>query len=143
MPAAPPAVHLLAQLPQQCFSDDSPDRSWGVLGCACVCPCLPDPALPSISCPSRAAAMFPAPTYHQLPSCCTPDHSLPVAPHPRRDYFNEEPFLRKLLEVHDAAVEMKRRDFLAGEGGAGGRHVLACAIHGSGTGIVQVEGWLR
>jgi len=32
----------------------------------------------------------------------------------RRDYFNEEPFLRKLLEVHDSAVEMKRRDFLAG-----------------------------
>lgn len=32
----------------------------------------------------------------------------------RRDHFNEEPFLRKLLEVHDAAVEMKRRDFLSG-----------------------------
>lgn len=32
----------------------------------------------------------------------------------RRDYFNEEPFLRKLLEVHDAAVEMKRRDFVSG-----------------------------
>jgi L-arabinokinase len=32
----------------------------------------------------------------------------------RRDYFNEEPFLRKLLEVHESAVEMKRRDFLAG-----------------------------
>ncbi len=32
----------------------------------------------------------------------------------RRDYFNEEPFLRKLLELHDSAVEMKRRDFLAG-----------------------------
>lgn len=32
----------------------------------------------------------------------------------RRDFFNEEPFLRKLLELSDAAVEMKRRDFLAG-----------------------------
>ncbi len=32
----------------------------------------------------------------------------------RRDYFNEEPFLRKLLELHESAVEMKRRDFLAG-----------------------------
>ena len=32
----------------------------------------------------------------------------------RRDFFNEEPFLRKLLELHGAAVEMKRRDFLAG-----------------------------
>lgn len=32
----------------------------------------------------------------------------------RRDFFNEEPFLRKLLEIHDSAVEMKRRDFLSG-----------------------------
>lgn len=32
----------------------------------------------------------------------------------RRDYFNEEPFLRKQLEVHGLGVEMKRRDFLAG-----------------------------
>lgn len=32
----------------------------------------------------------------------------------RRDYFNEEPFLRRLLEAHECAVEMKRRDFLAG-----------------------------
>ena len=35
----------------------------------------------------------------------------------RRDFFNEEPFLRKLLEVSGAAVEMKRRDFLAGNWG--------------------------
>lgn len=27
----------------------------------------------------------------------------------RRDFFNEEPFLRKLLEVHQCGVEMKRR----------------------------------
>ncbi|KAL3147999.1 hypothetical protein ABBQ38_014294 [Trebouxia sp. C0009 RCD-2024] len=32
----------------------------------------------------------------------------------RRDYFNEEPFLRKQLEVHGLGVEMNRRDFLAG-----------------------------
>ena len=32
----------------------------------------------------------------------------------RRDYFNEEPFLRKLLEVNGASVEMPRRDFFAG-----------------------------
>jgi len=36
----------------------------------------------------------------------------------RRDYFNEEPFLRKLLEIHGAAVEMNRRTFLAGHWGA-------------------------
>lgn len=35
----------------------------------------------------------------------------------RRDFFNEEPFLRKMLEVHGAAVEMKRRDFLEGHWG--------------------------
>ncbi|KAL0052130.1 hypothetical protein WJX82_008344 [Trebouxia sp. C0006] len=32
----------------------------------------------------------------------------------RRDYFNEEPFLRKQLEVHGLGMEMKRRDFLSG-----------------------------
>jgi hypothetical protein len=32
----------------------------------------------------------------------------------RRDYFNEEPFLRRLLQMHGAAVEIKRRDFLEG-----------------------------
>ena len=32
----------------------------------------------------------------------------------RRDYFNEEPFLRKQLEMHGLGVEMNRRDFLAG-----------------------------
>lgn len=32
----------------------------------------------------------------------------------RRDYFNEEPFLRRLLQLHGAAVEIKRRDFLEG-----------------------------
>jgi hypothetical protein len=35
----------------------------------------------------------------------------------RRDFFNEEPFLRKKLEVHNAAIEMKRRDFLEGHWG--------------------------
>ena len=32
----------------------------------------------------------------------------------RRDFFNEEPFLRKQLEVHGMAVEINRRDFLHG-----------------------------
>ena len=32
----------------------------------------------------------------------------------RRDYFNEEPFLRRLLQMHGAAVEIRRRDFLEG-----------------------------
>lgn len=32
----------------------------------------------------------------------------------RRDFFNEEPFLRKLLEINGLAVEMRRRDFLEG-----------------------------
>jgi L-arabinokinase len=36
----------------------------------------------------------------------------------RRDYFNEEPFLRKLLEVHGFAVEITRADFFAGHWGA-------------------------
>ena len=40
-------------------------------------------------------------------------HSIPLV-FTRRDFFNEEPFLRKLLEVHCAAVEIRRRDFLAG-----------------------------
>ncbi|KAL6603260.1 hypothetical protein ACP70R_043621 [Stipagrostis hirtigluma subsp. patula] len=32
----------------------------------------------------------------------------------RRDYFNEEPFLRNLLEHHQSSIEMIRRDFLSG-----------------------------
>ncbi len=32
----------------------------------------------------------------------------------RRDYFNEEPFLRRLLQIHHAAVEIRRRDFSEG-----------------------------
>eukprot|EP00958_Prasinococcus_capsulatus_P007434 scaffold695_cov384-Prasinococcus_capsulatus_cf.AAC.15 len=32
----------------------------------------------------------------------------------RRDYFNEEPFLRKLLQHHSCSVEMSRRDFHSG-----------------------------
>jgi L-arabinokinase len=36
----------------------------------------------------------------------------------RRDYFNEEPFLRKLLEVHGFAVEITRADFFSGHWGA-------------------------
>lgn len=35
----------------------------------------------------------------------------------RRDFFNEEPFLRKLLELHHACVEMKRKDFFEGRWG--------------------------
>lgn len=38
-----------------------------------------------------------------------------------RSYFNEEPFLRALLQLHGAAVEMRRRDFLAGNWAA---HIL-------------------
>ncbi|XP_020691925.1 L-arabinokinase isoform X2 [Dendrobium catenatum] len=33
----------------------------------------------------------------------------------RRDYFNEEPFLRNTLEYYEGGVEMIRRDFLAGQ----------------------------
>ncbi|CAH1427478.1 unnamed protein product [Lactuca virosa] len=32
----------------------------------------------------------------------------------RRDYFNEEPFLRNMLEYHEGGVEMIRRDLLVG-----------------------------
>jgi L-arabinokinase len=32
----------------------------------------------------------------------------------RRDYFNEEPFLRNLLEHYQSSIEMTRRDFLHG-----------------------------
>lgn len=32
----------------------------------------------------------------------------------RRDFFNEEPFLRKQLEIHGLDVEIQRRDFLRG-----------------------------
>ncbi|KAK9833328.1 hypothetical protein WJX81_006760, partial [Elliptochloris bilobata] len=32
----------------------------------------------------------------------------------RRDYFNEEPFLRRLLQLHGRGVEIRRRDFLEG-----------------------------
>ncbi|BBM97512.1 hypothetical protein Mp_1g06320 [Marchantia polymorpha subsp. ruderalis] len=32
----------------------------------------------------------------------------------RRDYFNEEPFLRKMLDFYRGAVEMNRRDFFSG-----------------------------
>ncbi|XP_052620292.1 L-arabinokinase [Lactuca sativa] len=32
----------------------------------------------------------------------------------RRDYFNEEPFLRNMLEYHESGVEMIRRDLLVG-----------------------------
>jgi len=42
----------------------------------------------------------------------------------RRDHFNEEPFLRKLLEVHGAAVEMKRAAFLEGHWSAYLLHAL-------------------
>ncbi|GAB4816629.1 hypothetical protein N2152v2_003675 [Parachlorella kessleri] len=53
-------------------------------------------------------------------------HSVPLV-FQRRDFFNEEAFLRKLLEasplslspwllqVHNAAVEMRRRDFVSGQ----------------------------
>jgi hypothetical protein len=52
-------------------------------------------------------------------------HSTPLV-FLRRDFFNEEPFLRKLLEVNDAAVEMKRRDFLNGNWAPYLERALAC-----------------
>ena len=44
----------------------------------------------------------------------------------RRDHFNEEPFLRRLLEVHDAALEMSRHDFLTGNWGSHLEAALDC-----------------
>ena len=46
---------------------------------------------------------------HPLMAWCQAPHKLSC-----RSYFNEEPFLRALLQLHSAAVEMRRRDFLAG-----------------------------
>jgi hypothetical protein len=41
-----------------------------------------------------------------------------------RSHFNEEPFLRALLQLHGAALEMRRRDFLSGNWAA---HILRAA----------------
>ncbi|KAK3244889.1 hypothetical protein CYMTET_45520, partial [Cymbomonas tetramitiformis] len=40
-------------------------------------------------------------------------HHVPLV-YVRRNFFNEEPFLRKLLELHGCMVEMTRRDFFNG-----------------------------
>ncbi|KAG6391367.1 hypothetical protein SASPL_149121 [Salvia splendens] len=43
----------------------------------------------------------------------------------RRDYFNEEPFLRNMLEFYQAGVEMIRRDLLTGHWGPYLEHALS------------------
>jgi L-arabinokinase len=40
-------------------------------------------------------------------------HNVPLV-FVRRAHFNEEPFLRKLLELNDCMVEMTQRDFFQG-----------------------------
>ncbi|KAG9150524.1 hypothetical protein Leryth_010890 [Lithospermum erythrorhizon] len=68
----------------------------------------------------------------------------------RRDYFNEEPFLRNMLEAYQGGVEMIRRDLLTGhwtpylehaiglkpcyEGGVNGGEVAAGIIQDTATG---------
>lgn len=47
----------------------------------------------------------------------------------RRDYFNEEPFLRKLLELNGAAVEMRRKNFLGGNWGPFLEHAITLEPH--------------
>ncbi|XP_019707924.1 L-arabinokinase [Elaeis guineensis] len=68
----------------------------------------------------------------------------------RRDYFNEEPFLRNMLEYYQGGVEMIRRDLLTGhwtpyleraltlrpcyEGGINGGEVAACILQDTAIG---------
>ncbi|KAL3502183.1 hypothetical protein ACH5RR_036632 [Cinchona calisaya] len=68
----------------------------------------------------------------------------------RRDYFNEEPFLRNMLEHYQGGVEMIRRDLLTGhwkpyleramtlrpcyEGGSNGGEVAACILQDTASG---------
>ncbi|GFZ15519.1 arabinose kinase [Actinidia rufa] len=68
----------------------------------------------------------------------------------RRDYFNEEPFLRNMLEYYQCGVEMIRRDLLTGhwkpyleraislspcyEGGINGGEVAACILQNTAVG---------
>lgn len=61
--------------------------------------------------------------YGTMSECLS--HGVPLV-FVRRDFFNEEPFLRKLLEVYDCAVEMRRRDFF--EGHWGPYLTRACAL---------------
>ena len=49
--------------------------------------------------------------YGSVSECLT--HNKPLV-YVRRDYFNEEPFLRKLLQHHGAVLEIKRSDMLSG-----------------------------
>lgn len=72
--------------------------------------CLPRTYLSELSAAAAAAVHR-----HSIVSECLA-HSRPLV-FVRRDFFNEEPFLRKKLEVHSAAIEMKRRDFLEGHWG--------------------------
>ncbi|KAL6330600.1 hypothetical protein AAG906_003207 [Vitis piasezkii] len=68
----------------------------------------------------------------------------------RRDYFNEEPFLRNMLEYYQGGIEMIRRDFLTGrwipyleraislkpcyQGGSNGGEVAACILQDTAVG---------
>eukprot|EP00899_Mesostigma_viride_P004106 jgi/Mesvir1/13697/Mv02130-RA.2 len=74
----------------------------------------------------------------------------------RRDYFNEEPFLRKMIEIAKGAVEMHRRDFMNGAWGPylmralrttpsydkplNGGEVVAQKLIAVATGKLQVKG---
>ena len=68
---------------------------------------------PCAVCPQIAAAdvLLGKIGYGTVSECLA--HSTPLV-FVRRDYFNEEPFLRRLLQLHGAAVEIRRRDFLEG-----------------------------
>ncbi|XP_059634505.1 L-arabinokinase-like [Cornus florida] len=81
----------------------------------------------------------------------------------RRDYFNEEPFLRNMLEYYEGGVEMIRRDFLTGnwapylmravslkpcyEGGINGSEMAARVLQdtasGKNHGFDQISGARR
>lgn len=91
--------------------------------------CTPTASSSGHLCALLAPSSCPCSTPTATPAClwcsCLPEsstvseclaHCRPLV-FVRRDFFNEEPFLRKMLEVHGAAVEMKRRDFLEGHWG--------------------------
>ncbi|KAK9803166.1 hypothetical protein WJX72_006956 [[Myrmecia] bisecta] len=63
----------------------------------------------------------------------------------RRDFFNEEPFLRKMLEMHGLGIEMKPRDFLEGnwgpflEAALAARSAYSDATNGAEAGSVRLR----
>ncbi|XP_076928485.1 L-arabinokinase-like [Bidens hawaiensis] len=73
----------------------------------------------------------------------------------RRDYFNEEPFLRNMLEYYQGGVEMKKRDLFAGhwgpyleratslkpnyDGGLGGGQVAARILQDTADGKIHAS----